>query len=100
MTFKGYTEIARPLEEFATIHPVVPTARELFDKLASFSASKWAFRGQGKDWRLRATIDRVATKPGVAEDYVMREFSRRAHHYLAHVPRHDDDLEWLALIQH
>lgn len=30
----------------------------------------------------------------------MREFRRRAHHYLSDLPRRDEDLEWLALMQH
>jgi hypothetical protein len=89
-----------PLEGFATIHPTIGTAADLFDKLKSFDEAGWAFRGQGKDWPLTATIERYAIRPGVAEDYVMREFRRRAHQYSTSVPRPDDDLEWLALMQH
>ena len=89
-----------PLEGFATVHPTITTAADLFEKLTSFDRAKWAFRGQGKDWQLTATIDRHAIRPGVAEDYAMREFRRRVHHYLMDVPRRDDDLEWLAVMQH
>src|SRR6202044_3658398 len=66
-----------------------------------FNDARWAYRGQGKSsWRLKASIERVASKPGIAEDYVEREFKRRAHHYLRDLPKEDDVLEWLALMQH
>jgi hypothetical protein len=35
-----------------------------------------------------------------AEDYVRKEFKRRAHHYLQHLPEDSEDLEWLALMRH
>lgn len=87
------------LEDFATVHPTISSVSELFELLPSFNEAKWAFRGQGTDRVLAASIERVAIKPGVAEDYVMREFRRRAHQYVTDMPR-DDDLEWLALMQH
>ena len=89
-----------PLENFATVHEIVATAAGLFEELKAFDEAKWAFRGQGKDWPLTATIDRHAIRPGIAEDYAMREFRRRVHHYVRDVPQRDDDLEWLALMQH
>jgi hypothetical protein len=89
-----------PLESLATVHPTIETAAGLFEQLQSFDGAKWAFRGQGKDWPLIATIERYAIRPGVAEDYAMREFRRRIHQYSTSVPRRDDDLEWLALMQH
>ena len=88
------------LEDYATVHRTITTAADLFEKLKSFDEAKWAFRGQGKDWPLSPMLERYASRPGVAEDYAMREFRRRAHHYLTVVPRRDDDLEWLALMQH
>jgi hypothetical protein len=100
MSFEDYKQMREPLEVFATIHPTIGTAGELFEKLKSFDAAKWAFRGQGKDWPLTATIERYANQPAIAEDYAMREFRRRAHQYLSWVPGRDDDLEWLALMQH
>ena len=36
----------------------------------------------------------------MAEQYIVREFKRRAHHYLRDLPDDEDDLEWLALMQH
>ena len=60
-----------------------------------------AFRGHGDAPQLlHASIERVASKPGIAEEYVEREFKRRAHHYLADLPSEDEDLERLALMQH
>jgi hypothetical protein len=88
------------LEDLATIHPLVTKAADLFEKLRSFDDTAWTFRGQGEDWPLTATIERYAIRPGVAEDYVMREFRRRVHHYSTTAPHRDDDLEWLALMQH
>jgi hypothetical protein len=100
MGLEDFKRMRRPLEEHATIHGTIGTAADLFEKLKSFDGAKWAFRGQGKDWPLTATIERYAIRPGVAEDFAMREFRRRAHHYSISVPERDDDLEWLALMQH
>jgi hypothetical protein len=88
------------LEDFATVHDPVSTVSELFERLELFREAKWAFRGQGTDRVLSASIERVAIRPGLAEDYVEREFRRRAHRYVVDVPSTDDDLEWLALMQH
>jgi hypothetical protein len=88
------------LEDFATAYPTISSASELFKCLDYFNETKWAFRGQGTDRVLAASIERVAIRPGIAEDYGVREFRRRAHHYIRDVPRDDDDLEWLALMQH
>ena len=89
-----------PLEELATVHPPITHPAELFEELKSFDGARWAFRGQGKDWPLASTIERYSCQPGVAEDYAMREFRRRIHHYSPSAPRRDDDLEGLALMQH
>jgi FRG domain len=100
MNVEDYRKISGPLEDFATVHPTIPGVSELFEIFKSFNEAKWAFRGQGTDRVLAASIERIAIRPGVAEDYVMREFRRRAHQYIANVPRDDEDLEWLALMQH
>lgn len=100
MNFEDYKEMRNsPLEDFATIHNVSEGA-ELFRLFESFQEARWAFRGQGSDRAPAAGIERVAVKPGVAEDFVMREFRRRAHQYVRDLPDIDDDLEWLALMQH
>jgi hypothetical protein len=101
MDSEDYRKISEaPLEHFATVHPTIASVSDLFESLQSFNKARWAFRGQGTDRVLAASIERVAIRPGVAEDYVMREFRRRAHQYVADVPRDDDDLEWLAFMQH
>ena len=95
--------ISEPVERLATVHAKLTTASALFDCFESppFDDGRWAFRGLGDaDYILRANIEGVATKPGIAEDYLEREFRRRAHHFLADVPPRLDDLEWLALMQH
>jgi hypothetical protein len=95
--------ISNPLERLSTVHPTISTASQLFERIQSppFDDVKWAFRGlSDADYVLRASIEGIATKPGTAEDYLEREFRRRAHHFLTDVPSHLDDLEWLALMQH
>jgi hypothetical protein len=70
-------------------------------QLAPFNQNRWAFRGEGNaGWTLRSSIERLASRPGLAEDYVEKEFKRRAHHYLTDLPDEHDDLEWLDLMQH
>src|SRR5260370_562857 len=88
------------LEDFATVRPTLSSVSALFERIQSFNEAKWAFRGQGTDRVLSTGIQRVAIRPGVAEDYVEREFRRRAHQYVTDMPRDHDDLEWLALMQH
>jgi hypothetical protein len=101
MDFEDYRKVSEaPLEDFATVHPRIGSVSDLFESFQSFNEARWAFRRHGTDSVLAASIERVATRPGIAEDYVMREFRRRAHQYVAAVPRDDDDLEWLALMQH
>lgn len=100
--FASYKTMRQPLESVATVRNV-SSASELLAIIQSppFSDARWAFRGHGDtDWLLKASIERIATKPGIAEDYVEREFKRRAHHYLHDLPGDQEDLEWLALMQH
>jgi hypothetical protein len=95
--------ISEPLERLSTVRPTISTAPQLFERIQSppFNDVKWAFRRLGDaDYVLRANIEGIATKPGIAEDYLEREFRRRAHHFLTDLPSHLDDLEWLALMQH
>jgi hypothetical protein len=91
-----------PLEHFATVEKL-SSAAKLFKRIQShpFHEARWAFRGEADAERtLRPGIERIASRPGLAEDYVEREFKRRAHHYLRDLPGDEDDLEWLALMQH
>ncbi len=73
--------MSEPLEGAATLHDV-SNAADLFNRIQSppFNTAKWAFRGHGgAEYLLKASIERVGSKPGIAEDYVEREFGRRAH---------------------
>lgn len=91
-----------PLDSVATVQNV-SSASELLVIIESspFNDLRWAFRGQGSaECPLRTGIERVASSPGIAENYVEREFKRRAHHYLRDLPDDGEDLEWLALMQH
>ncbi|HEV8581964.1 MAG TPA: FRG domain-containing protein [Thermoanaerobaculia bacterium] len=62
----------------------------------------WAFRGACfADWRLRTSLERLDAVPVFdAERYLLSTFQRRAHHYISDPPSREDDLEWLALMQH
>ncbi len=61
--------ISEPVEHLATVHAKLTTASVLFDCFESppFNDGSWAFRGLGDvDHILRANIEGVATKPGIA----------------------------------
>ncbi len=62
----------------------------------------WAFRGLKSDqWLLRTSLERLDAPPIYeAERYLVSTFQRRAHHYISDPPDIDDELEWLALMQH
>jgi hypothetical protein len=66
------------------------------------------FRGQANsEWPLEPVLHRVVRRCEVdlgmspfAERSILREFKRRAHHHIPVPPGLDEELEWLALIQH
>ena len=65
---------------------------------------RWIFRGHtDADWPLESFLYR-ATKPdggcARAEALFIRTFKRKAHHFVNNLPADDDELEWLALMQH
>jgi hypothetical protein len=68
----------------------------------------WAFRGHGDaSWGLDSTLHRGARQFGCPLDWLadreawmLRQFQRRAHHYINDAPSQEQRLEWLALIQH
>jgi hypothetical protein len=72
------------------------------------SLTAWVFRGHlNAAWAPETSLFRAATafhypleKLVHAEEWMLREFKRRAHHYVSDPPPDDDKLEWLALIQH
>lgn len=77
-------------------------ARFLADKLHG-----WTFRGQhDASWSLSTTLQRAAL-PGRssmmltgAEEQIVEQFQRRAHHFLSAPPPLENLIDWLALIQH
>jgi hypothetical protein len=78
---------------------------DLEGKLSIYSdslISSWAFRGVGNtEWALQSSLERLNTPLSVeAERYLLATFQRRAHHYISDPPAKEDDLEWLALLQH
>jgi FRG domain len=89
---------------FLTIEPTDwQAAREL-----GASLHGWIFRGHANaDNPLETTLYRAANRrtgplPFLFdwEERILRQFQRRAHHYVSDLPRRKDRLEWLALIQH
>jgi hypothetical protein len=63
----------------------------------------WAFRGMpGFDWQLATALERLEVQKlaSVAERSLLTSFKRRAHHYLNDLPEVNNNLEWLALMQH
>jgi len=78
-------------------------AKEAFAQLRGFY-----FRGQvNADWPLTTSLERAAKRAGLgpkallqAESIIVRTFRRRAHHFVPSPPAADEEIEWLALIQH
>lgn len=70
--------------------------------------SHWAFRGERDErWPLYSSLSRYLQNFGVApaawpdqEERILRIFKRKAHQFLDKPPDLDDDLQWLALMQH
>src|SRR5690349_10949138 len=70
--------------------------------------TNWAFRGeQHAEWPLYSALSRYFQSFQIApqawpeqEERILRIFKRKAHQYLPQPPAIDDDLQWLALMQH
>ena len=70
--------------------------------------SNWAFRGEcDESWPLYSALSRYFYNFGVHRDAweeqekrILRVFKRKAHVFLEQPPEPDDDLQWLALMQH
>lgn len=70
----------------------------------------WIFRGQQRScWKLETSLERDLRDHGYSgtsqdiagvESQLLREFQRRAHHYLQQLPEQWDTLQWLALMRH
>lgn len=78
-------------------------AKSVFGRIPPF-----LFRGHADlRWPLDTSFHRAVRRFGVpgkmyrrTEAYMLRDFQRRAHHYLTGTPSLDQDIEWLALMQH
>jgi hypothetical protein len=94
--------------EVQTWDQLIKIYREFFRGSEKADGARWIFRGEGEvhDRALRPVLERTIEKYGATEDSgdlkerLLREFQRKAHHYLATVPKRDDTLEWLALMRH
>src|SRR5262249_43563074 len=79
----------------------------IFDALHA-PHDRWIFRGQGDArWSLASSLERAFLRSrhvrGVrvyAEDSVIQQFRRRAHHFYQHPPALDEHFEWWALLRH
>jgi len=95
---------------------IQPKSWDDMRRLVSILPGRWVFRGQSNsEWGLSSSLER-ALDPLIHDDnkkindrqqmirakeaMLLREFKRRAHHYLPSPPMKSDSLEWLALIQH
>ena len=70
-------------------------------------SSRWIFRGETVREKLKTTLERAIEDEGAdmkraleIEGRFLREFKRRAHHYISDAPADYDLLEWWALMQH
>jgi hypothetical protein len=62
----------------------------------------YIFRGQGEDWPLETRLDRACRSNFASEieNTLLATFKAAAHLYQQNLPAADDDLSWLALMQH
>jgi hypothetical protein len=63
----------------------------------------WVFRGHEQEsWRLRTSLERETFElpREVAEQRMLNEIQRRAHHFVSPVHIPSNTVEWLALMQH
>jgi hypothetical protein len=92
-----------PLDEF-TARSEIQTEDQLSSFLTAPRPSKVIFRGQPDRFpKLQPSIERFgrnASSLFAKEDYIGREFMRRAPNYLRALPKQEDALAWLALARH
>lgn len=80
-----------------------------YESRFALQGRRWVFRGQqNTQWDLKPSLERSAcdrvglpstTLPSV-EAYLLTRFQRNLHRFQARIPDADDQLEWLALMQH
>lgn len=95
-------------EKIIEIPPSSWGALKIFAGQISQNPGKWIFRGHADEsWELTTKLERISELlkcVSVARDYeefeILREFERRAHHYISDPPGREEYIEQLALIQH
>jgi hypothetical protein len=95
-----YDHLARYVEKVRAFS--MPEVRCAFDRL---QATHWVFRGHADSrWSLSSSLERAAPEFRLdicgAENFLLSRFKSRAHLLMSNFPADDDDLEWLALMQH
>src|SRR6267142_932504 len=83
-------------------------ALEQYELFVAKKEEAWIFRGQDCAKRgLETSLERAlkefdvpAGSEAVYEGGLIRQFKRRAHHYLQTIPEKDNWIEWLSLMQH
>jgi FRG domain-containing protein len=79
-----------------------------WDNLEEYDDGNSIFRGHTcADWKLETSLERACKRlygslerAAHIENIVLREFRRRLHHYSQNIPRREDSLRWLSLLQH
>jgi len=79
-----------------------------WDNLRKYDDGNAIFRGHTcANWKLETSLERACKrlygsleKAAHIENIVLREFRRRLHHYSQNIPRREDRLRWLSLLQH
>lgn len=79
-----------------------------WDELLSHAQPGRVFRGQENGtWDLKTKLERACERidadllrADIRERALLRDFRRRFHQYSHYRPQHDDDLEWLSIMQH
>lgn len=88
----------------------VSTLNDLLEKKDALFplTERWIFRGQeSAEWKLKTTFERAKDggrlenqEPWECEAAILRDFKRRAHHFISDVPPAKNVLEWFALMRH
>jgi len=91
-------------------NPILVVRATVWNETVSFAQKhpQYIFRGQANaQWGLSTRMERVCWQNQFPTDFlrnrenvILREFQRRAHHYVDSPPSSDNKLEWLALLQH
>jgi len=77
-------------------------------RMLRVEGKKWLFRGQtNAEWGLETTLERLARRFSIdfselskIEQGLLRKFQREASLYISTPPNKNDNMQWLALMQH